>query len=80
MKEGATSTTTELASRIANVEREVDAIRRELAELEARRLPPVTKLASRLAGREVSAEEMRRRGAARAEEVTRTLEERSTGH
>jgi hypothetical protein len=56
------SATAELASRLADVEREVEAIRRELAELEARRLPPATELASRIAGRKVSDEELREIG------------------
>lgn len=61
MKEGAMDTTAELDAWVAEVERQVDAARRELAELEAGRLSPATRPASRPAGHEVGMEEVRER-------------------
>lgn len=58
-----------LASRLADLEREIDELRAALARVEAQRLPPVTKLASTRAGRPVSEEEMRERGRRRRDEI-----------
>ena len=71
MKEGAVSTTKvrSLGERLSLVEQEVAEIRAELARAEAERLPPLTELASRRAGRPVSEDEMRERARTRRDEI-----------
>jgi hypothetical protein len=57
------------------VEKEVAEIRAELARVEAERLPPLTKLASKRAGRPVTEDEMRERARQRRDEILARIQQ-----
>jgi hypothetical protein len=76
VKEGTASTrVNSLGERLRIVENEVAEIRAALARVEAERLPPLTKLASKRAGRPVSEDEMRDRARRRPDEILSRIQQ-----
>ena len=77
MKKAEVPSSESLAAKVESVEREVRGLRKEIADYERPRVKSAAELASKIAGREVSDEELRQRGAQRREDFYERFRDRT---